>query len=85
MSTTASKRTTTPPEALPTVEAREVMNAPQAAEYLTVSLPWLRHATQAGEVPHSRLGRRIVYERSELNRWVRERRAPKRRRGRPAR
>jgi hypothetical protein len=57
-----------------------MMNATQAAEYLTVSLAWLRLRTQDGTVPHSKLGRRIVYERSELARWVREQQAPPRRR-----
>ena len=57
------------------VEYPELMDAKTAAQFLTVSLPWLRLKTSTGEVPHSKLGRRVVYERSELNRWVREQQA----------
>jgi excisionase family DNA binding protein len=58
-----------------TTEREEFMTAAQAAQYLTVSLPWLRLKTSTGEIPHSKLGRRVVYERSELARWVREQQA----------
>ena len=57
----------------------QLMNAHEAADYLRMSLAWVRLRTQDGTLPHSRLGRRIVYSRTELDRFVREQRAPLRR------
>jgi hypothetical protein len=82
MSTAARKRpptrTAPTPEPPPTIEFPEVMTCAQAAAFLTVSEPWLRLETRIGEVPHSRLGRRVVYEKSELLAWVRKQQTPKR-------
>jgi predicted DNA-binding transcriptional regulator AlpA len=47
--------------------------APQAAaDYAKMSLSWLRKRTAAGEVPHIKLGRRVVYDRLDLDAYMDE-------------
>lgn len=46
------------------------LTAIEAAEYLRVSLSWLRRATRAREVPHAMLGRRRLYDRQDLDAYV---------------
>ena len=60
---------TTPTEEL---EARYLTPA-EAAEYLRMSLSWVRKATRAGALPHAQLGWRLVYDRKDLDEFVRER------------
>ena len=55
----------------------QLLNAREAAEYLRMSLPWVRLRTTDGTLPHSRLGRRIVYSRQALDDFVREHSAPR--------
>ena len=50
----------------------EYLTAPQAAEYLGTSLPWLRAKTREGVVPAVYPGGRAVrYSRSELDAFMR--------------
>ena len=53
----------------------DFLSAQEAADYLRMSLAWVRLKTSSGELPHSKLGTRVIYERSELARWVREQQA----------
>src|SRR5690242_12898504 len=55
----------------------QLLNAKEAANYLRMSLPWVRLRTADGTLPHSRLGRRIVYSRAALDRFVAENSAPR--------
>ena len=45
---------------------------PAAADYTKMSLSWLRKRTAAGEVPHIKLGRRVVYDRLDLDAYMEE-------------
>jgi excisionase family DNA binding protein len=45
-------------------------DAAGAANYLKVSLSWLRKKTAAGEIPHIKLGRRVVYDRRDLDEYM---------------
>lgn len=46
------------------------LTAPEAAAYLRISRRTLWSMTNAGEVPHLRLGRRVLYPESELQAWI---------------
>ena len=35
-----------------------------------MSLSWLRKKTAAGEIPHIKLGRRVVYDRKDLDEYM---------------
>lgn len=59
------------------VTTTDHMTAQEAATYLRMSLAWVRLRTSDGTLPHARLGRRIVYIRSELDRFVQENSAPR--------
>ena len=62
------------------------LRAPDAARALGVSERTLWTMTRAGEIPHVRLGRVIVYPVDELREWLRDRarRSVRRRRPDPA-
>ena len=45
----------------------------ETAEYLRMSLSWVRKVTRAGALPHADLGWRIVYDREDLDEFVRQR------------
>ncbi|MHC4469527.1 MAG: helix-turn-helix domain-containing protein [Planctomycetota bacterium] len=47
------------------------LTAPEAAAYMKVSLSWLRKKTASGELPHSKLGHRVVYDREDLDEYIR--------------
>jgi len=51
------------------------LTAPQAADYLKVSLSWIRKKTASGELPHVKLGSRVVYVRDDLDDFMERRRA----------
>ncbi len=53
--------------------ADRYLAAPQAAEYMKVSLSWLRKKTATGELPHSKLGHRVVYDREDLDEYIQSR------------
>ena len=60
-----------------TTDPAELLNAREAAVYLRMSLPWVRLRTTDGTLPHARLGRRVVYRKTELDQFVREHSAPR--------
>jgi excisionase family DNA binding protein len=47
------------------------LTAVEAAEYLRISTRHLRRATASGHIPVSRLGRKLLYDRAELDEYVR--------------
>ena len=49
---------------------REVMTVVQAAEFLGVGKNQLYDAIGRGEVPHRKIGRRIILHRAALVRWL---------------
>jgi hypothetical protein len=44
------------------------MNTAEAAEYMRVSVRWLRQHLQ--QVPHSKVEGRLFFSRTELDRWL---------------
>lgn len=48
----------------------DVLTVPEAAALLRVSTDTLYAAVGRGEVPHRRVGRRILFSRQALNRWL---------------
>lgn len=50
------------------------LTSPEAAEYLRVSTRFLRRETAAGRVAVSRLGRKLLYDRTDLDEYVRRNR-----------
>ncbi len=49
----------------------EWFTTPEAAHYLKVSRQWLEKLrTYGGGPPYTKLGRRVVYKRSDLDRWA---------------
>ena len=53
-------------------EADRYLNPPEGADYTKMSLSWLRKKTAAGEIPHIKLGRRVVYDRLDLDAYMKE-------------
>jgi excisionase family DNA binding protein len=47
--------------------------APAAADYMKVSLSWLRKKTASQEIPHAKLGHRVVYDRKDLDAYIHSR------------
>ena len=48
------------------------MNTAEAADYLRVSVRWLRQNLH--QIPHSKVEGRLFFSRPDLDRWLRERR-----------
>lgn len=70
-STTTSLDTTNRPGATAQDPDDPVMTAKEAAAFLGVS-PWTLYAAASRhEVPHRRLGRRLLFLRSALKAWLR--------------
>ncbi len=55
-----------------TIAPPERMNREQAAEYLGLSVPTLCQdvVTHRLKLPYAKLGRRVVYTRSQLDAWL---------------
>lgn len=53
--------------------SRDVMTAGEVARYLSVSRSKIYEMVKDGEVPHLRLGTRIRFPRSAVDRWLAER------------
>jgi excisionase family DNA binding protein len=51
-----------------------LMTAQQAADYLGLSVARIRTLTQKREIPHYKQGRRVSYDKAELDDWRRCRR-----------
>lgn len=49
---------------------RDVLSVRDAARFLGVSLPLMYEACRTGQVPHQRLGRRILFSRAALLAWL---------------
>jgi excisionase family DNA binding protein len=41
-----------------------------AAEYLALTPKAVRHKVERGQLPHHRVGRRVLFDRAELREWV---------------
>jgi excisionase family DNA binding protein len=50
------------------------LTPPEAAEYLRVSTRFLRRETSSGHIAVSRLGRKLLYDRTDLDDYVRRNR-----------
>lgn len=48
-----------------------ILNVRQAAKYLNVSSQTIYNYTKKGTLPHKRLGNRILFNREQLDEWVR--------------
>jgi excisionase family DNA binding protein len=47
------------------------LTAEKAAERLGWPVKRIRNLTVTGEIPHHRVGRRVLYDRTELDEWLR--------------
>ncbi|MFC2041743.1 helix-turn-helix domain-containing protein [Chloroflexota bacterium] len=52
------------------MEERPVLTVEEAAEYLGISRPTAYEAIHTGEIPHLRIGRRILVPRAALERLL---------------
>lgn len=50
----------------------EILTADQVAELLRVNRKTVYEAAQRNEIPHRRLGRRLVFERGAVLAWLRQ-------------
>jgi excisionase family DNA binding protein len=48
----------------------EIMTRAEAAVFLRISTKTLDYLTQTKQVPHRKAGRRVLYGRKALERWV---------------
>ncbi|NVB37252.1 helix-turn-helix domain-containing protein [Pseudenhygromyxa sp. WMMC2535] len=53
-------------------EAIEILTADQLAELFGVNRKTIYEAASRGEIPHRRLGRRLIFERGAVLRWLRQ-------------
>lgn len=51
-------------------DKQEVMTAVEAAEFLRISRDSLYDAAGRGDIPHRRIGRRLVFSRASLLAWL---------------
>ena len=52
--------------------AIEVLTADEVADLLRVNRKTIYEAAQRGEIPHRKLGRRLVFERGAVLAWLRQ-------------
>lgn len=50
--------------------AREVLSAKEAASFLGIDRDTLYDAAGRGDIPHRRIGRRLLFSRSQLVSWL---------------
>jgi excisionase family DNA binding protein len=53
-------------------ERIEILTADEVAKMLRVDRKTVYEAAQRGELPHRRLGRRLLFERGAVLRWLRQ-------------
>lgn len=53
-------------------EVKPVLSADEAAELLGISTWLLRQELKRGDLPHKRVGRRVVFSRDRLLQWIAE-------------
>jgi excisionase family DNA binding protein len=53
-------------------EPIEILTADEVAKLLRVDRKTVYEAAQRGELPHRRLGRRLLFERGAVLRWLRQ-------------
>lgn len=53
-------------------EPIEILTADEIARLLRVDRKTVYEAAQRGELPHRRLGRRLLFERGAVLRWLRQ-------------
>jgi excisionase family DNA binding protein len=51
-------------------ESKHFLNVPEAAAFLRVSTGKIRKDLREKAIPHSRIGRRVVFDADRLTRWV---------------
>jgi len=56
----------------PTEPAIEILTADEVAALLRVNRKTIYEAAQRGDIPHRRLGRRLVFERGAVLAWLRQ-------------
>ena len=54
-----------------TTQKIDIMTADELAELLGVNRKTVYDAVQRGEIPHRRLGRRVLFERGAVLAWLR--------------
>lgn len=60
----------TEPTAPPATEPTEVLNAEEVAVFLRVDRKTVYDYANRGQIPHRRLGRRLLFSRSALVAWL---------------
>ncbi|PRQ05119.1 helix-turn-helix domain-containing protein [Enhygromyxa salina] len=53
-------------------EAIQILTADELAEFLGVNRKTIYEAASRNEIPHCRLGRRLIFERGSVLRWLRQ-------------
>jgi excisionase family DNA binding protein len=53
-------------------EAIQVLTADEVADLLGVNRKTIYEAASRGDIPHRRLGRRLIFEREAVLRWLRQ-------------
>ena len=53
-------------------EAIQILTANELAELLGVNRKTIYEAASRNEIPHRRLGRRLIFERGSVLRWIRQ-------------
>lgn len=56
-------------ESLP-LSQRYALSLAEASQYVSLSIAALRGAYRRGELPHFRRGRKVLFRRADLERWI---------------
>ena len=54
----------------PESKAKEYLNVSQLSQYIFLSVPAIYQRVANDTIPHSRIGSRIIFEKSEIDVWV---------------
>jgi excisionase family DNA binding protein len=53
------------------IQVNEYLTAMEVRVWVKLSLPYIRLLTQQKQIPHVRVGRRVLYRAAEIEQWLR--------------
>ena len=52
------------------ITALEYLNVTQLSKYIHLSVPAIYQRVAEDSIPHNRIGSRIIFERSDIDKWI---------------
>jgi excisionase family DNA binding protein len=63
-------------QAVPVSEARRYLDVQEVADYIRSTVLTVRVKTSRREIPYIKCGRRVLYDRTEIDAWLAAQRVP---------